>query len=99
MTGRRRYRVEETTRDWVPEKSIPAFLTLLKFVESKTGSFNKACVYCNLEAISVQKIIDGRHRMTALVAKRIADGYKRIKAESTCLSHPPQNNPASCEKK
>ena len=69
-------------RDWVPEKSVPAFLTLLKFVESKTGSFNSACDYCGLQAINIQRILEGNYRMTALVAKRISDGYKRIKAES-----------------
>jgi len=69
-------------RDWVPEKSVPAFLTLLKFVESKTGSSNKACVYCGIQMANLQKIISGKEKMTALTAKRIADGYKRIKAES-----------------
>ena len=69
-------------RDWVPEKSVQSFLTLFKFIESKTGSQTSASEYCGMSDASISLIRSGKRQMTVLVAQRIADGYKRIKAES-----------------
>jgi len=69
-------------RDWVPEKSVQSFLTLFKFIESKTGSQRAAGEYCDIPNGTMTLIRQGKCRMTALQARRIADGYKRIKSVS-----------------
>lgn len=74
-------------RDWVPEKSVQSFLTLFKFIESKIGSQRGACDYCGMDESGISRIRMGKRQMTAQVAKKIADGYKRIKAES-CNTSP-----------
>ena len=74
-------------RDWVPEKSVQSFLTLFKFIEAKTGSQGSAAKYCGMSDAAISMIRSGKRQMTVLVAKRISDGYKRLKAES-CNTSP-----------
>lgn len=71
-------------RDWVPAEKTDAFFKLLDSLAKDLGSFNKACVYCGVESGNLKHVIDGKHRLTAMNAKKILEGFRRMKAEKAC---------------